>query len=312
MRFIFLLGLTALLSACAAPPPLLFTRADLAHLPTFLLIDSVPFHAQDAYQCGPAALAMILNHRDLPDTPATLKDRVYLPKRRGSLQVEMVAAARERDLLVYPVAPNLMALIEEIHAGNPVLVLQNLAFNWHPRWHYAVVIGYDLARQEMIVHSGANAAQREPFSVFLRTWSRGDYWAQVVLPPNALPATAEPLVYLRAASDLEETGRLDSAQLAYATALREWPDQIAARFGLGNIAWKQDRKAESVQHFRTLVTAFPEFKAAWHNFSMGLEALGCAQSAQIAKACASDEAPGIFRELNNDEPGDCRVPDCSP
>lgn len=309
-RFMFLFGLTAMLSACAGHLPPLPSRDSLAHLPASVVIDQVPFHAQDAYQCGPAALAMMLNYRGISDTPATLKDRVYLPERRGSLQVEMVSAARERDLLVYPLAHNLETLIAELDAGNPVLVLQNLAFNWYPQWHYVVVIGYDLSRKEMIVHSGLNAAQREPFKVFLRTWSRGDYWARVLLPPAVLPATAEPLVYLRAASDLEETGRLDSAQLAYTTALQAWPDQAAARFGLGNIAWTQNRKAEAVEHFRKLATDFPQFKAAWNNLSVGLEALGCTYAAQVAKACANGTSPVISSTLNNSEHSDCRVPVC--
>jgi tetratricopeptide (TPR) repeat protein len=302
----FLLGLTVLLSACASHLPPLPNTTSLAHLPPAVVIDSVPFYAQDAYQCGPAALAMMFKHRGVNETPAALKERVYLPKRRGSLQVEMVSAARERDLLVYPLAPNLERLIAELNAGNPVLVLQNLAFNWYPRWHYAVVIGYDLSREELIVHSGVNAAQREPFKVFMHTWRRGDYWAQILLPPNVLPATAQPLLYLRAASDLEETGRLASAQLAYTKALQTWPDQPAARFGLGNIAWAQNRKAEAVEHFRTLTKEFPQFEAAWHNFSVGLEALGCADAGRIAKTCADK----ISAELANREQSTCRVPAC--
>jgi tetratricopeptide (TPR) repeat protein len=309
-RFSFLLGLAALLSACIGHLPPLPSRNSLAHLPSSVVIDSIPFHAQDAYQCGPAALAMMLNHRGLPATPASLKDRVYVPKRRGSLQVEMVSAARERDLLVYPVARKLEALIAELDAGNPVLVLQNLAFNWYPRWHYAVVIGYDLASEEMIVHSGVNAAQREPFKMFLHTWRRGDYWARVLLPPNTLPATAEPLAYLRAASDLEETGRLASAQLAYTTALQTWPEQPAARFGLGNIAWAQSRKTEAIQHFRTLTHDFPKFAPAWNNLRVGLEELGCTQAAQVASVCASKASAMTASEFNKTEQSDCRIPAC--
>jgi hypothetical protein len=101
---------------------------------------------------------MILNHRGLPDTPEQLVDRVYIPERKGTLQVEMVSASRERDLLVYPVARDLKAVMTELDAGNPVLVMQNLAFNWYPQWHYAVVVGYDLDKREMIVHSGLNKA----------------------------------------------------------------------------------------------------------------------------------------------------------
>lgn len=285
-RLIALFGLAALLSACAGRSPILPDAVDLAHLPDHRLIEGVPFHAQDAYQCGPASLAMMLNYRDIAATPEQLKDRVYLPERKGTLQVEMVSAARERDVLVYPLDKDLQTLLTELDAGNPVLVMQNLAFNWYPMWHYAVVIGYDLDAREMIVHSGLNKAQREPFQVFMRSWSRADYWARVMLPPGELPATAKPLVYLRAASDLEQTGRLDSARKAYQRAVREWPEQPTARFGLANTYWAMNDRGAAIEQFQQLVNSFPDFQPGWNNLATGLDLLGCDREAAAARHCA--------------------------
>lgn len=308
-RLVSLLGLAAVLSACAGRIPTMPPPESLNHLSSTVIID-VPFHAQDAYQCGPASLAMMLNHRGLDATPDALQDRVYIPERRGTLQVEMVAAARERDLLVYPVPRHLEALLTELDAGNPVLVMQNLAYDWAPRWHYAVVIGYDLERREVLLHSGTERARKEPFRVFIRTWNRAELWGRVLLPPGQIPATGEPLAYLRAASELEQTGRLDSAKRAYEAALERWPEQPAARFGLGNIAWMQNRPDESVEHFRVVVTEFPEFKAGWHNLGVALEALGCAEAARLASACAK----GIQQpeNISVDQPHErgCAVPTC--
>jgi len=251
---------------------------------------------------------MILNHRGKPATPEALKDRVYIPERKGTLQIELVSAGRERDLLVYPVAGKLESVMAEVDAGNPVLVMQNLAFNWLPQWHYAVVIGYDLAAKEMIVHSGLNEAQREPFKVFLRTWQRADRWAVVMLPPDQLPATAEPLPYLRAASDLEQTGRLDSAALAYQSAMQHWPDQAAARFGMGNVAWAQGRRGEAVEHFRILTAEFPELQAGWNNLAYSLEATGCSVAAESARACATPSAANTTSAPLGGS--NCKVPAC--
>lgn len=286
LRLTALLGLAALLSACAGRPPVLPDTAELAHLPHQVLLPQVPFHPQDEYQCGPASLAMVLNHRDITATPDTLKDRVYLPERHGTLQVEMVSAARERDLLVYPLEKKLDAILSELDAGNPVLVMQNLAFNWYPMWHYAVVIGYDLNAREMIVHSGLNEAQREPFAAFMRSWSRADYWARVMLPPGELPATAAPLPYLRAASDLEQTGRLQSASRAYQSAMQKWPDQPTARFGLANTQWAMNQRDAAIRQFQQLVNEFPDFQAGWNNLATGLEILGCDSEAAKARSCA--------------------------
>lgn len=303
LRHLFvLLGLTALLSACAGRPVPLPAPDAFADIPAHQQLEQVPFYAQDAYQCGPAALAMILNHRGIRATPEALKERVYLPQRKGTLQVELVAAGRERDMLVYPLARKLEDVIAEVNAGNPVLVMQNLAFDWLPQWHYAVVVGYDLARREMIVHSGLNEARREPFEVFMRTWQRADRWAVVMLPPDQLPATAEPLHYLLAASDLEQTGRLDSAALAYRSALERWPDQATARFGLGNVAWAQGRRQAAIRHFRVLTTEFPELEAGWNNLAFTLGATGCQAAAEAVRACSTQEQK---------DRGKCAIPECN-
>lgn len=298
-----LLGLTVLLSACAGRSPMVMPEAtELAHLPDRILLQDVPFHAQDAYQCGPASLAMVLNHRGIAASPDELKDRVYLPERKGTLQVEMISAARERDLLVYPLDKDLQAILTELAAGNPVLVMQNLAFNWYPQWHYAVVVGYDLNAREMLVHSGLNKAQREPFHVFMRTWSRADYWARVMLPPGQLPATARPLTYLRAASDLEQTGRLQSAEAAYRSAVEQWPDQPTARFGLGNTLWAGDKRPAALEQFQQLVNDFPDFQPGWNNLATGLELSGCASAAAAARQC-SQQVP---------KPDTCAQLSCTP
>ena len=284
-RMMLLLGLTALLSACASRSIIPPDQTQLQDVPQKTMLTDVHFYPQDEYQCGPAALAMILNHRGLPVTPEQLVERVYIPQREGSLQVEMVAAARERDLLAYPLDGQIESVIREVAAGNPVLVMQNLALNWYPQWHYAVVIGYDLKRQVMTLHSGLNADQREPFRLFSKTWSRADNWARVMLPPDQLPATAEPLPYLTAASELEQTGRLESARTAYQTALNKWPDQPAARFGLGNVAWAKGGRKEAVRHFLRLTREHPALKAGWNNLAVGLDALDCSNSAEQARDC---------------------------
>lgn len=249
-------------------------------------LDDIPFHAQDAYQCGPAALSTMLNARDIPATPEELVDRVYLPERGGTLKVEMVSAARERGLLSYPLKGRLDALIREINAGNPVLVMQNLALDWWPQWHYAVVIGYDRKASEIILHTDTRRAHAEPMRPFMNSWKRADYWARVMVPPDQLPATAEPLPWLSAASDLEATGQLEAARKAYKTALDAWPNQPAARFGLGNVAYAMDQPGQAMGHFLHLSRTHPKMVAAWSNLSVLLLEQGCPLAAGQAHIAA--------------------------
>lgn len=310
VRLLLLTGLMLLLCACAGQSTYMPAQSALQQLPSTTYIEQVSFYPQDDYQCGPASLAMLLSQRGFADTPESLKGRVYLPQRQGSLQVEMVAAAREHGLLVYPLNKTLLALLREVAAGNAVLVMQNLGFNWMPQWHYAVVVGYDLNTQEIIVHSGTQKAQREPFSLFMRLWSRSERWAVIALPADQLPASAKPLAYLRAASDLEQSRQLDAAKRAYTTALHAWPEQAAGRFGLGNVAWAQNQPEQAVAQFRTLVSDFPALKAGWNNLAVALTAVGCTQAASQAEACANGMQLQTAPPLPKADPLSCEIPAC--
>lgn len=145
--------LLAALSGCATPQ----TKRLLESAPAFpqrVELSAVPFFAQEAYQCGPAALATVLNNSGLNVTPDELGPQVYVPARQGSLQFELLAAARRYGRVPYVLRPQLEILAAEVAAGNPVLVLQNLGIAALPFWHYAVVVGFDLARADIVLRSG--------------------------------------------------------------------------------------------------------------------------------------------------------------
>ena len=55
----------------------------------------------------------------------------------------MKAAARNLELVAYTMKMNLESLRAEIDAERPVIVLQNLALDIYPVWHYSVVTGRD-------------------------------------------------------------------------------------------------------------------------------------------------------------------------
>lgn len=282
MRRIAVLALALLLYACAAPQTKQLTHAPPAALPTSVLLEDVPFFAQQAYYCGPAALAMVMNFHGLRVTQKALARSVYVPELRGSLQAEMRAATRERGLLAHVLAPNLRSLLAEIAAKHPVVVLQNLGVSWFPAWHYAVAIGYDLETQEIILHSGRHPHYRAPLATFERTWARSDYWALVPLPPSQLPHDGNPMRVLEAAAALEATGHTRAAQQAYAAAVRRWPNNLIARMGLGNTFFALDNKPAAMRAFAAATRIDSEVAAAWNNLAVTLADLGCKVTAQAA------------------------------
>jgi tetratricopeptide (TPR) repeat protein len=210
---------------------------------------------------------MTMNAAGLRTTPEALAPQIYLPGREGSLQVEMLAATRRHGLLAYTLRPQLADLLAEIAAGHPVLVLQNLAFNWWPRWHYAVAIGYDLDAGTLTLRSGPEPAQRIPLGTFEHTWQRGGHWALLTLPPERIPATATPDTFLPAALALEQSRQPRAARTAYRAATLRWPRSVAAFIGLGNAAYALGDFAAAATALRNAIALDPDSAIAHNNLA---------------------------------------------
>lgn len=291
------LVLVTVLAGCASRPqwPAQPAGDSQANLQQRWVLDSVPFYPQEKYQCGPASLAMMLNTRGFNTNPDVLKELVYLPEREGSLRVELVAGARSHGLLVYELDGSLAALLSEVAAGNPVLVMQNLELSWWPQWHFAVVIGFDRDERNIILHTDTREQHAESLEVFTATWNRADNWGAVMMAPDQLPVTADPISYLMAANDLETTGRTLTAMTAYQTAEAEWPEQPAAIMGQGNIAYARSDWPQAMGHFLRMTERFPTLAPGWHNLSQALGKAGCAKQANKAANCAAQLAPDRFQ-----------------
>lgn len=267
-------------------------------------LSSTPFHAQERYQCGPAALAMALGAAKFDVSPEALVDEVYLPGREGSLQIELLAAGRRHGALTTLIEPRLESLLMELDAGHPVLVLQNLSLPIAPKWHYAVVVGYDIDRGEVILRSGTTRRMTMPLSTFEHTWSRSGFWGMVALAPGQLPATTK-LPELQAALIAYETvAPPQSAQLAYRTALQRWPNELALQLGVGNSAYAGGDRVAAAEAFRSAAAAHPDNGAPFNNLAVVLGELGQLEEARAAAQAAIDlggpwrsEAQATLRSL---------------
>ena len=292
MKALSLLVCLLILSSCASTPQSRQIRANGAgSLPSAVELSDTPFFPQTQYQCGPAALATLLQTHGVKTTPEKLSRQVYIPERKGSLQIEMTVATRRHKMLPYKLKPQLTDLFTEIAAGNPVLVLQNLGFEWYPQWHYAVVVGYDTDNHEVILRSGTTKRWLTPYEVFERTWKRADFWALVIVPIGEIPATAEPLRYLKTAYAFEETGNRELALKAYQSASKQWPDVAVIWMTLGNMAFDNQEWAEAISAFRTASRLEPESIVSWNNLAYALHAYGCRTQAKMALQCGFKVSP---------------------
>lgn len=267
------------LSGCSLLPSSPLPR--MSDRPGKAMVAGVPFFAQEELQCGPAALAMVLNWSGLEVQPAALSPQVYSPGLKGSLQSALVGAARRHGRVAYPIA-DVEALLAELSAGHPVIVLVNLGFSWYPRWHYAVVLGYDQEHDEIIMHSGLTANEHLSFRVFMNIWKRSEYWGLLVLPPNRLPGKAEEGAWLEAVAGLERTGELQAATVAYAAALKRWPESFAAWMGLGNSRYSLNDLPGAARAFRRATSLKPENGMAFNNLAHVLAKQGKRKEALTA------------------------------
>lgn len=261
------------------------------NLPQAVELAETPFFPQTEHHCGPAALATVLQAYNVDVTPDTLASLVYIPQRKGSLQIEMTAATRRYGMLPYPLQPELSDLLKEIAAGNPVLVLQNLGLDWWPRWHYAVVIGYDISRNELILRSGTTKRWLTSFATFENTWKRADKWSLVIVPVGKIPETAAISAYLNTAHAFEETGLNALAVKAYRAAASQWPDDTTVWITLGNMEYKAGNYDKAVSALIKASGLSPQIAMIWNNLAYALHATGCPEQALQSLQCAYQLSP---------------------
>lgn len=275
----------ALLAGCAAPQLAALIDSPPASLPARAELAHTPFFPQEDYQCGPASLAAVLQHAGRDATPAALVPQVYVPARHGSFQAEMLAATRRQGLVAYPLAPRLESLLREIAAGTPVLVLQNLALDWAPQWHYAVAIGYDLDARELVLRSGLTRRLVMRLNTFEHTWARSGHWAMLAVPPQRLPQTATQASWLAAVAALERVAPA-AARRGYEAALARWPDSVTAQIGLGNASYALRDLESAAAAYQRATRSHPASADAWNNLAQALIELGSRDEALAAARSA--------------------------
>lgn len=239
-----------------------------------------PFFPQRRYQCGPAALATVLAADGVAVTPESLTPYVYLPGRRGSLQAEMVAVTRRFGRMPYLLRPRFDDLLREVSAGTPVLVMLNLGIKPLSRWHYAVVIGYEIASDSVLLRSATSKRLRMKRSRFLGAWRRAESWALVTVRPDQPPETAGSVEWLRTASAFEELGQTVHAVQAYEAATRRWPSQSLAWQALANARYALRDLPSAEIALRHALQLAPSV-TAHNNLAHILHERGCSDEANL-------------------------------
>jgi len=254
--------------------------ADDGGLESFELVD-VAFFPQTRFQCGPAALATVLVESGVAVSPQDLVPEVYLPERRGSLQIEIKASARRHGRIPYRLPPDVETLLAEVAAGSPVMVLQNMGLSWMPRWHYAVVIGWDAQRREVLLRSGRARRRSERLEDFVRSWSLAENWALRILRPGELPVHGTPDRYLQAVIDSEGSLTDSAIRNALEEGTDAWPDYADLSFAFANLLRLGNEFEKAAGYYRKALESDGEHLGSLNNYADLLLDAGCKDSARL-------------------------------
>ena len=258
------------LSACATlPPPPASEAVQLANVPAF---------AQDDLQCGPAALASVLSASGVPSTPEILTPDLFIPARKGSLQIELAAQARERERVPLLLNAGENQLVLALREGQPVLVLLNLGVRSYPRWHYAALTGYD-PEQGYTLNNGKAKPEVVSRATFLRQWQWADRWALTLHRADQLPTYADASQWIAAAAPLQRSHPA-AAEAAYRAAVQRWPDNALVWAALGEARFAAGDAGESLTSLRKAAALAPDDAAIANNLASVELARGCVSAAR--------------------------------
>jgi ABC-type bacteriocin/lantibiotic exporter with double-glycine peptidase domain len=176
-----LLAGCGLLTGCAKLP------SGFAPPPGQGRVENVPFHAQEDLQCGPASLAMVLNHLGDPVTPEEISRALFRKDLRGVVSLDLALYPRGRGFATRFFRGSERDVVVAVDAGQPLLVMVDQGFGGIRVLHYMVVTGYDA--HGVLVNSGRSQGLRLGWGEFLSAWDGADRWALRVTPvPVARPA----------------------------------------------------------------------------------------------------------------------------
>ncbi|MDE2593525.1 MAG: PA2778 family cysteine peptidase [Burkholderiales bacterium] len=263
----------ALLAQAQATPGVIWPRQFERH--------DLPLVLQEPDFCGPAALSMVLGQAGVAVTQEELGQKVFLPGRSGTLQTEMLAGTRRMGLVSFELNGQLASLLEETRQGRSPIVLLNLGLSWAPRWHYAVVMGYDLDHAAIILRSGTASRESLPLRTFEYTWARSQHWAMVVTHPGSLPTSVDAPQAEQAALGFDQSNPPPQAALVWQSLVTRWPDRLLPQLALGNAQTNSQQLSQAARTFEQAARQF-DSAIAWNNLAQARLSLGDPTGAHTA------------------------------
>ena len=155
--------------------------AKLAQEPGWVLLRDVPYVQQDTeYECGAAAISMVVSYWNGADTRAVVAH--FRPVgERGIEAGKLRDYARDQGLASFVIEGKLDDLARELDAGRPVLVgLGKPQGKKRVLAHYEVVVGLHRDRKRIVTLDPAEGWRENTLEGFAREWQIAGFVTLIV------------------------------------------------------------------------------------------------------------------------------------
>ncbi|HEY8925882.1 MAG TPA: C39 family peptidase [Polyangia bacterium] len=147
--------------------------AELRAQPGWVLVPGVPDVRQVSVRdCGPAALAMVLQRWGVPGSSRAEIEKALPPDTAatGAAAGTLRDLARSRGLKAFLISGRVEDLIHEVGAGRPVLVGLVQRYGKEALSHYEVVVGYNPVTRRLLLHDPGHGPREDGLDGFGEEW----------------------------------------------------------------------------------------------------------------------------------------------
>ena len=257
-------------------------------------LDQTAFFPTEDRAAAAGALATLLHTDGLNTVGPAQVAALFGPRTEPQdLRKEFFGIAYDFDRLPFVLAPRIDAVIAELKAGHPVLVLQNL-----PGWRYAVVIGVEPDSNRMILRSGKAGRVYQALPDFLGYWAAGERWAMVLGDGSQVPASASESAWIAAGEAATLANHPQLAERNAYAAIERWPKQVVPWVALGNARYALKDWSGAQEAYLESLRLKPFNPVVRNNLALVLFERRCLDLAeqQVNEALAGETDPRLKAE----------------